>query len=265
VLPDVTTHSKAENMVADDVLRDKVGIDPRRLSPVLDLVALGLVNMAWRNTVVENWHAEGRIHDGDMLRVNAYSSWRLRQLLARWCDEVGLGADDPPSALDRLRFANFMWLGGRIHRWLVNPARCLPDGRTVRDLAGQGLLQLDDDADQAVTGWVGLAQDRGISFAVRWVAAHGGLACRGWWGHPMWPDAVTRFLGALDNPKDAHWGDNGELWDRLRPQPAMVRDRPALARALRDRPWRLDADSALWVVSAGIKYARPRNRAVRPV
>ena len=59
MLPDVTAtnskaDNKADNMVADDVLRDKVGIDPRRLAPVLDLAALGLVNMAWRNTVVED-------------------------------------------------------------------------------------------------------------------------------------------------------------------------------------------------------------------
>jgi hypothetical protein len=259
----VTTKATAEGVLADEVLRDKVGIDPRQLAPVLDLTALGLVNTAWRNTVVKNWHAEGRIHDGDMLRVNAYSSWRLRQLLSQWCDDMGLGPDDPPSTLDRLPFASFMWLGGRVHRWVVNPARRLPDGRTVSDLAGGGLSQLVHDADQALTGWAGLAQDHDMSFAVRWLAAHGGLACRHWWGHPAWPETVTRFLKVVDDPADAHWGDRGELRDRLKPEPAMVRDRRALARTLRDRPWRLDGDSALWVVSAGIKHARPR-RPARP-
>jgi hypothetical protein len=51
-----------EDELVVQILRDQVGIDPRSLRPILRLTALGLVNSAWRNTRVEDWHAEGRLH-----------------------------------------------------------------------------------------------------------------------------------------------------------------------------------------------------------
>lgn len=54
-----------------EMLRERGVIDPGRLGPVIDLAALGLVSSAWRNTCVEDWHAEGRLHDGDMMRSTA--------------------------------------------------------------------------------------------------------------------------------------------------------------------------------------------------
>ena len=56
----------------------------------------GLVNSAWRNTCVEDWHAEGGMHDGDMMRVNSHMIWRVRQILHLWMTEVGLAADVAP-------------------------------------------------------------------------------------------------------------------------------------------------------------------------
>jgi hypothetical protein len=41
---------------------------------------------------------------------------------------------------------------------------------------------------------------------------------------------VARFLAALDNPGDDHWGQDGELRARLRPEPETVRDRDTLSR-----------------------------------
>ena len=88
------------------------------------------------------------------------------------------------------------------------------------------------------------------------VPAGGGLACRHWWGHPAWPPLVARFVTALDNPGDDHWGRDGELRNRLRPEPERVQDRDALTRTLLRRPWDLDSNSAEWIVSAGIGYLR---------
>ena len=59
------------------------------------LTAIGLVNGAWRNTCVENWHAEGRMDDGDMLRVNSHTTWRVRQLMRRWMREADPDASTP--------------------------------------------------------------------------------------------------------------------------------------------------------------------------
>jgi len=49
-----------EERLIGEMLRERGGIDPGRLGPVIDLAALGLVNGAWRNTCVEDW-------DGDFI------------------------------------------------------------------------------------------------------------------------------------------------------------------------------------------------------
>lgn len=89
-----------EEELSRTILRDQVGIDPRQLTPILELAAIGLINSAWRNTAVENWHAQGRLHDGDMLRINSHSTWRLRQLLFRWRAEMGFTPDSPANVLN---------------------------------------------------------------------------------------------------------------------------------------------------------------------
>jgi hypothetical protein len=124
-----------EDELVVQILRDQVGIDPRSLRPILRLTALGLVNSAWRNTRVEDWHAEGLLHDGDMLRISSHMSWRLDQLLWRWRTQTGIAPDAPAHSLDEISFDDFRWLGGRIYQWIVNPSRRLPTGVTLRDVA----------------------------------------------------------------------------------------------------------------------------------
>ena len=248
-----------EDELIVQILRDQAGIDPRSLRPLLRLAALGLVNSAWRNTDVENWHAEGRLHDGDMLRVSSHMSWRLDQLLRRWRTQMGIAPDAPAHSLDEIGFDDLRWLGGRIYQWIVNPGRRLPTGMTLLDLARENLPRLENDADEALTGFVYQAEDRGVGFAFRRAAAHGGLACRHWWGHPAWPELVDRFIHALDDPGDPHRGDNGEFRARLRAEPATVQDHSSLRRMLLQRPWALDFGSAQWIVAAGIGHLRQRN------
>ncbi|HUY45577.1 MAG TPA: hypothetical protein VMV92_07605 [Streptosporangiaceae bacterium] len=138
-----------EDELLIQILRDQGGIDPRRLRGVLELTALGLVNSAWRNTAIENWHAEGRLHDGDMLRINSHMSWRVRQLIWRWRTQMGLAPDALAESLDEIDFEDFCWLGTRIYQWIVNPHRRLPTGALLRDVAQEDLADLENDADQA--------------------------------------------------------------------------------------------------------------------
>lgn len=42
-----------------------------------------LVNGAWQHACVQNWHAEGRLEDGDMPGINSHAMWRVRQLMRR--------------------------------------------------------------------------------------------------------------------------------------------------------------------------------------
>jgi hypothetical protein len=72
------------------------------LRPIITLTAIGLVNSGWRNSPVEDWHARGRISDGQMLRINSHTTWRIRQLLARWLADAALSANEPTSDLDRV-------------------------------------------------------------------------------------------------------------------------------------------------------------------
>jgi hypothetical protein len=243
-----------EEQLTAGLLRERVGINPSKVGPVADLVVIGLVNGAWRNTCVENWHAEGRMHDGDMLRVNSHTTWRVRQLIRRWMSETGLDAAASASALDDITADNVWWLARRLFHWLASPSRKLPTGATLAQLAGDGLAEYEDDADECLSAFAAQAEERGARFGFTRTAAHGGLACTHWWGHPHWPAQVERFLLALDNPADEHWGPGGKYWARLPAEPTDIADRARLRRLLLSRPWELNTDAAQWMVEAGIRY-----------
>ncbi|WP_322751926.1 MULTISPECIES: hypothetical protein [unclassified Frankia] len=78
---DTSTRSvsrQGEQALVRAMLQYQVRIDPDDPGSVLDLAALGFVNSAWRNSPLEDWHSEGRLDDGDMLRINAHTSWPVR-------------------------------------------------------------------------------------------------------------------------------------------------------------------------------------------
>ena len=245
-----------EEQLTADLLRERVGIDPDKVGPVVDLAAIGLVNGAWRNTCVENWHAEGRLHDGDMLRANSHATWRVRQFMRRWMREAGLDADASASAFDRITAEDAWELARRLFVWLTSPVRKLPTGVTLAGLAGDELAEYRDDADACLSKFAVQAEERGARFGFIRTAAHGGLACSHWWGHPHWPAQVDQFVKVLDDPADDHWGTGSEYRANLSAEPADVADRARLRRLLLSRPWELSADAAQWLVSAGIRYPR---------
>jgi hypothetical protein len=100
------------------------------------------------------------------------------------------------------------------------------------------------------------AEERGTRFSFARVAAHGGLACPHWWGHPHWPDRVGQFIAALDNPADDHWGPGGKHRARLPAEPANVADRARLRQLLLSRPWEMSTGAAQWLADADIRYVR---------
>jgi hypothetical protein len=148
------------------------------------------------------------------------------------------------------------WLARRLYLWLASPSRRLPTGVTLAQLAGADLAEYENDADECLSAFAAQAEDRGARFGFLRTAAHGGLACSHWWGHPHWPARVEQFMEALGNPADDHWGPGGEYRARLPAEPAEVADRTRLRRLLLSRPWELSTDTAQWLVRAGIRYAR---------
>ncbi len=244
-----------EEQITADLLRERAGIDPGKVGPVVDLAALGLVNGAWRNTCVENWHAEGRLEDGDMLRANSHATWRVRQLMRRWMRVAALDADTPASAFDDITAEGVWQLATTLYAWLTSPVRKLPTGVTLAQLAGDGLAAYRDDADACLSTFAVMAEERGPRFGFARVAAHGGLACAHWWGHPRWPAQVDQFVKTLDNPADDRWGPGGKYRARLPAEPPDVADRARLRRLLLSRPWELSTDAAQWLTDLGIRYS----------
>ena len=248
-----------EEALLEAMLRYQVGIDPDRLGSVLDLAAVGIVNSAWRNSPVEDWHAgDGPLSDGDMLCVNAHTTWRVREIMRRWRTGFGLTSRSPTAALDELETDDVTWLAARIFRWLINPSRRLPTGATLADLAGDDLGEFTEHVDGTLGGFAATAERRGARFALYRAAAHGGLACPHWWGTSTWPELVRTFVRALDDPGHSHWGPDGTSRTRLAHEPAQVADRGGLQRFLLHRPWDLEPDAAQWIVSAGIGYLGAR-------
>jgi hypothetical protein len=240
------------------MLADRVGIDPDVLGQVTDLLAIGVVSGCWRNTRVEDWHADGRLSDADMLRINSLLTRRVREVIGAWAAERGLSMDGPTAQLDSLTMPDVEELARGLLGLLTNPARRLPNGTTLAGLAGSELGEYEREAALALGGFAAEAQARGFRFAVTRAAGHGGLACPHWWSHPSWPAVVSRFVAVLDEPASEHWGPGAEWRKRLPPEPAVVRDRDELRRVLLASPWQLSTEAAQWVVAAGIGLLRPR-------
>ncbi|MFS8102087.1 hypothetical protein LFM09_33675 [Lentzea alba] len=204
--PDEITAEQEEHLVRE-MLRHQVGIDPDQAGAVLDMAAVGLVNGAWRNSPVEDWHAgDGPLSDGDMLRINSHTTRRVRDMLRRWRTDCSIDAHSPTADLNTVDVDTVEWLLRKLYRWLTDPKRKLPIGLTLADIAGDGLDEFTDHAADTLGAVAVLAEERSTRFAFERAAAHGGLACRHWWGTPTWPQLVDRFTTAVDDASDPHWG-----------------------------------------------------------
>ncbi|MFC5662947.1 hypothetical protein ACFP3U_08105 [Kitasatospora misakiensis] len=240
----------------------KAGVDPADLAALLDVLAIGITNGAWRNSCVENWHAEGRLSDGDMMRVNSHTTHGVRQRLRGWTREFGVITSD---GFTGLTVDDADALGYRLFRWLTNPARKLATGAMLGDLARTeaDLDEYMEHADQSLRGFVAQMEDKGVRFGLLRTACHGALACQQWWGHPTWPARVDQFMAMLDNPEDANWGPDAEYRERLLPEPPTLQDHSTLHATLLKAPWELDSDTAEWITDAGIGYLTPLTDAPR--
>lgn len=254
----------SQQALLEEMLRHQVGIDPCEATAVTDLAAVGIVNSTWRNSPVEDWHAGGRLSDGDMLRVNSYSTCQVQEIVRRWRTEVGITDGSGIAALDAIGIDEIDQLVVRIGQWLVNPGRRLPTGATLGELAGDDLSEFAEHVEDALDDFAATAEDIGARHALSRAAVHAGLACRHWWGAPAWSTLVDRFIRALDDPDDPHWGpDPASLRIRLVPEPAQVIDRARLRQLLLDEPWQLEATTARWIINAGIGFLRPALPPVR--
>lgn len=124
-----------------------------------------------------------------MLRINSHTTHRVRDMIRRWRTDCGIDAHSPTTELDELDIEAVDWLVGRLCRWLIDPVRKLPTGVTLADLAGDQLDEFTDHVTASLGGVANLAEDHSTHYAFWRAAAHGGLACRHWWGTPTWSTA----------------------------------------------------------------------------
>jgi hypothetical protein len=187
-----------------------------------------------------------------MMRLNSYTTWRIRGITDRWLREVGL----PDGRDGVVSDENFEVLVMRWYRWFVNPSRILPGGATLRDTAGADLLELQSHVDSTLSALLESAARHGTDTALLFLAVQGAFQASQWWGHPRWPQLVERFLAALDDSTDAHWGPVADWRDKLLPEPPEVLDRFHLKKTLRRKPWKLRTETAEWLIDAGIGFTR---------
>jgi hypothetical protein len=164
------------------VLSRQVGFDPDQLGAVVDLAAVGMVLHVWRNSPVEDWHSgPSPLHDGDMLRINARTTWKVRQIMQRWVANTGLDSHGPADQLDAVEQALVDGLFPRLFEWMVNPARRLPTGQTLAELAVANdgdLAEFEDHADRALGAYCETTEQDGAVLC----CASGGLRLRPEWG-----------------------------------------------------------------------------------
>jgi len=215
---------------AEGVLRP-AGVDPADTDALLWAAAVGVAHELWRNSPLEDWHAgpDSVISDGEMMRANAATVRLIRQ---------------------RLTMAGTDWSG--LAEAVTDTGRVLPDGRSLRQLAGRRLPALRSHAARHAAVYARM-QDAGGSRAVLLLAAAQGVFHgRRWHGMPRWPRMVRAFCRAVDDPTDPHW--RVRPLAAHRPRPASIADTAQLRRLLLAGPDRLDADAAAWCVHAGIGY-----------
>jgi hypothetical protein len=190
-----------------------------------------------------------------MLRINAHTTWRVREILRRWRAEHQVQAAAPIAALERLGPSAFDWLAVRLFQWLVRPNRRLSIGVTLADVAGDDFAQFEDHADLTLGGFAAGVERRGPRHALWRAAAHGGQACQHWWGTPGWPRLVARLLEALDDPDHPHWGEGAKWRGDLWPEPTQVADRGGLRRTLLQLP--VDTGNRRGQLARGGRYQIP--------
>lgn len=177
------------------------GGNPDTVGGVLGLVPLGVTNMFWRNNeVVEAWHVERRLSDGDVLRVNSFTTYEIGSQLRKWREQLRLVADAASTAIESVTMSQFEEFALGLAAWMTQATRFFPMGQRLGDVAGESISAFSDHVADHACDWVDAAEDHGVRWALTWAAGHGAAACRKWWGAPIWPERVSIMIDAIGEP-----------------------------------------------------------------
>lgn len=192
--------------------------------------AVGGVQLLFRRSnggVWEQWHGTPwGLGDGEMMRANC----AMTRLVHAHIDPAGTP-----------------WM--TVAAELTDPARTLPDGRTLREYAGRRLPTLHRDVHAAAETLTSRQLQAGPRAALVATASMTGIWGNRWYGMPAWPLVVEKFCAAADNPQHPHW--HGETPP---PRPASIADTSRLRELMLAGPDHLDAETAVWCIRAHLPY-----------
>jgi len=161
------------------------GIDlERQHDVVLDLAAIGLTHLVWRNTALEDAHAGGRIDDADMFAANV-TVWRALR--------SALGA----TPVDWWAMVEFV----------SDPELRMPNDSTIRaTMRGYGWRAWRQRARNILFNlWDDWESEAAIPPLWRLAVSGAGLG-RYWYGTPWWPLVVDDFIATLGDPSSRRAG-----------------------------------------------------------
>lgn len=220
-----------------------MGFDPAERHWLVDLTAVAMTRVAWRDSPVEDWHALGRMPNPDMMRANAVMTRRLRDVLELQVPKPPVGYL-PRAEAERMLTS--------VHAALTDPDRRLPDGRTLLEFAsGRGAwAQFDQHVRDCCGRWREVLAESDLSTALLLFGCIGARYCSRWWLTPGWPLIVEEFVRRLADP--TRWP--GDFWgprvQRLGPPPEFAGGR--LRELLLEGPDRLTAATARHCLSTGL-------------
>jgi hypothetical protein len=187
------------------------GLYPDDVPGLIRYAALGLTNLCWRNSVLEDWHAgDGPLSDADMMMENARTSVIARRALVEGLDPGGDGwlqtaadylavMDDEP-VVDLLQDALIDFL-----QVAFDPRRPLNCGMALAAVAGDDLGELTGQAEVQVGALLAKASEEGAGVVLAFLALKGLLCCSEWFGSWRWPLKVDAFVAVLQDPDDPWW------------------------------------------------------------
>jgi len=233
----------------------QVGVDPLDRTEVLDLAAVAITRLAWRDSPIEDWHADpdSRISDPELMRANAATTRLIRCLLELQVPEA---PDKPTDAVQCHTDADELFAS--IGHALAAPDRRLPDTRTVGELS-PGRIELasyQDHVAEITREWTNAANQLGTHALLVLLAVTAASTCRDWWLAPGWPDVVAEFIACVKDPERA---GSPAITTRLRTlaRPAQASDPDQLRRLLLAGPDRLDIETASFCLRTGLGVLLP--------